>query len=351
MATPNELLFDSAISHQIGVRNFASGEVRRLLAILEEADRNLVRRLRVELARFGDDVDFTGEKLLALIAFVRGLRRGVMQQFRIEIRSMLFNLASAEAAFERRMLQRATPQPFDFRTARAKDLRRVTVAQPFDGRLLREWFQSLERADLASVTRVIQSGLAERKPVTQIIRDVAGTKIQRFSDGVLSQTRRNAEAVIRTSITHVSTAARQEVWKENADSIIALRWTAILDGRTSAICRARDEHYAPVPGGKPLPPDLPRLRPEGARPPAHVNCRSVMVPILDPEKFGAIPDRVSYNEWLRRQTAEEQDKILGKAKGALFRRGDLDVDKFVDRRGQEITLDQLRKQEPKAFAD
>ena len=124
---------------------------------------------------------------------------------------------------------------------------------------------------------------------------------------------------------------------------------SVLDQRTSAICRARSGKLAPI-GDKPLPADTPasqRLEPPSARPPAHPACRSVMVAIL----VGGPPaERENYNTWLKRQPAGVQDEVLGKTKGKLFRKGELEVDEYVDREGTELTLGELARTEPKAFS-
>ena len=65
---------------------------------------------------------------------------------------------------------------------------------------------------------------------------------------------------------------------------------------------------------------------------------------------GAVPAKTTYQTWLNRQTTGFQDEVLGPTRGALFRRGDLTVDKFVDMRsGRPFTLDELARAEGAAF--
>lgn len=237
---------------------------------------------------------------------------------------------------------------------------------------------------------------------------VVGTRGNRFSDGILAINRRSAEAVVRTAVNHVSNAAREAFWQENEEVIQAVRWTSTLDGRTSAICRGRDGRFAPV-GDDELPSSLPRLKPENARPPAHPNCRSVMVAVVDalaiaeqvPDRpfvrdprtrrqreidfradarsnigrsawsrlseaqrraeiakikrawarknIGRVPGTLSYNDWLKRQPVSFQNEVLGITKAKLFRNGDITLDQFLDRRGNELTLEQLALTKPELF--
>ena len=67
------------------------------------------------------------------------------------------------------------------------------------------------------------------------------------------------------------------------------------------------------------------------------------------ELIGNVPQHVTYQEWLSRQSASFQDEVLGKAKGKLFRLGKLPLDRFVDREGRELTLHQLAQLEREAF--
>ena len=68
------------------------------------------------------------------------------------------------------------------------------------------------------------------------------------------------------------------------------------------------------------------------------------------ELIGRVPARVTYNQFLMRQSAEFQDNVLGRTRGRLLRQGDLSVDRFVDyNTGRRFTLDELRVREAAAF--
>jgi hypothetical protein len=67
--------------------------------------------------------------------------------------------------------------------------------------------------------------------------------------------------------------------------------------------------------------------------------------------IGRVPAKTSYQQWLSRQPAAFQDQVLGRTKGALFRRGGVRIDQFTDRAGNELTLSQLARSEPTAFME
>jgi hypothetical protein len=59
------------------------------------------------------------------------------------------------------------------------------------------------------------------------------------------------------------------------------------------------------------------------------------------EAIGHVPARTTYAEWLRTQSKEFQNDVLGPARADLFR-GGMPLTKFVDRAGGGLTLKQIR---------
>lgn len=147
-------------------------------------------------------------------------------------------------------------------------------------------------------------------------------------------------AVMNTGFTHLADATRNQVFTQNTAMFSSEEWVAVLDNRTSAICRALDGQQFPVN--------------EGQRPPAHYNCRSIRVPIpyarsIRDEFKGDAPKGLTYQTWLERQPVAVQNQVLGKSKAVLFRKGGLQLTRFVSPRGREYTLEDLRALEPLAF--
>lgn len=392
MPTANDEYRDAALRHQIGLRRYSAGLNKRIAKLLEKADADLTEKLKARLAKFeGKPMDFTGERWKALLADVKEARAVALAEYRETVRTELGTLSTMEAAREVSVLESSLPIEISFAAVAADQLRAIVSSQPFQGRLLKEWFQTLEQVDQQRLVQALQLGMTQGEPIDDIVRRVVGTRKNNYADGILSMTRRDAQAIVRTAVNHVSNTARNYVWDANSDVIQARIWTSTLDGRTSAVCRARDGHGAPV-GDNPLPEGVPPLTPANAKPPAHINCRSVMVAYIDgvgllgnrptvadtrtrdkreidfraeakaqgksiqdvrkewaERNVGRVPAATTYQDFLGRQSAAFQDEVLGKTKGVLFRKGGLNVDQFVDRNGTELTLDQLAATKPEAF--
>ena len=408
--TAAALYFDLQLRHQIGVRRLSSGIIKEMLKTLGEADRQLTSRLRDRLPIIAGGntfkgIDFEAARLRSLLESVQNQRARLWAALEGDVQPDLEELVAHEVDFEQRILLEALPVRITLESVPIQKVRAATFAQPFGGgqgaaRTLKKWFSDLSAVDQQRITSVVQQGVIQSKTIDQTVRDVVGTRAGGFNDGVLAISRRNAEAVVRTGINHISNVARESVWEANSKVISALRWTATLDGRTSAICRGRDGAATPV-GDNPLPAGARRLSPPGARPPAHPNCRSLMIAILYGQgiadlmvdrpfvrdsrtrKFrekdfraearealgserwksmsrpqrnvairarkvewaervtGRVPASTTYDEWLRRQPTEFQDEVLGLKKAKVFREG-LHLDRFIDQTGRELTLKQLK---------
>ena len=139
---------------------------------------------------------------------------------------------------------------------------------------------------------------------------------------------------MRTSVNEVANAAERIFAAENPDLTARYRYTATLDSKTTAICRALD--------GKTF------KHEQGPYPPQHFNCRSrnINIPIGLEKEFGQARD--DYGEWLDGQSDAVKRDALGPGRLAMWR-GLVDkygasdaIRKFVAKDGTELTLDQLR---------
>ena len=59
-------------------------------------------------------------------------------------------------------------------------------------------------------------------------------------------------------------------------------------------------------------------------------------------------DFINDNDWLKTKPAEFQNEVLGPSRAKLFRAG-MPVDRFVNRAGDKLTLDDLRKRDAEYF--
>tara|TARA_R100001443_G_scaffold81742_1_gene88716 strand:- start:910 stop:2136 length:1227 start_codon:yes stop_codon:yes gene_type:complete len=240
-----------------------------------------------------------------------------------------------------------------------------------NGKVLNKSFRGLAESQADLFAKTVRNGLLTGESTDKIARRLKG-RLQFGDFGPLSRGQVRAAGLsmkqlaqaggeltsvanhqvmtlVRTSVNQVANTAAMQVYEANQDVSKKYRYTAVLDTRTSAICRALDGQEFEY--GK------------GPVPPQHFNCRSTEVPIIDYEglripppkpgkrrsKDGLVPADQSYGQWLHNQSKETKADVLGPEKVPYFNRlarkyGPADaIRKFVREDGSELTLEQLRR--------
>lgn len=350
--TANEILMQRAIRHHLlvqGVGNREAANIRRLLKRASvDVQGQLERRLALIAERGWDLGPVTTQRLQEMAAGLREISAPVLRQAQQNLEGSLNNLAQSEAELQAGLLRHVVPLQVEVVMPSVPMLRSVVAARPFDGKLLGEWFDELGRRQQAGVVRAVRLGMVEGETIPQISR--------RLRDEVGELTRRQAEAVARTAVNHVSTHAREATYAANSEVVSGVSWLSTLDASTCYECQALDGQEFQVD--------------QGPRPPRHWNCRCTTTPTLAswkdlgiaakelPESTrasmdGQVPESLTYNTWLRgRVNVGDMDTVteaLGVNRGKLFAAGGLQVEQFVDRAGRMLTLHDLRQRESDVF--
>jgi len=129
------------------------------------------------------------------------------------------------------------------------------------GKVIGDWWATAKEASkakisasLAAGTQAIQIGMVQGESIGQLVRRITGTKT---TPGIMNVSKREANALVRTSVMQVAGNTRAEVFKANADVLAGITFVATLDSRTTPICRAidgasYDMDMKPI-GGKAIP--------------------------------------------------------------------------------------------------
>lgn len=363
----SEVLRDEEIAHNEALQRYANGVVRRVVALLNRTDADIVAALQTALERMPAAV-FNVERLDALLASVREINTAALASIGDELATEMRALVAAEAGFQFELFEDAVPAQVratvGIAQVNAGEVYAAALSRPFQGRLLREWMASIDTQRAARVRDAVRIGYVQNETVDQIVRRIRGTRANGYADGLLEIDRRSAEAVTRTAIAHFAGFTRDRFMQANEAIVASLAWTATLDTRTSPICRVRDgKRYTADARHRPIGHSLAWLGGPGL---AHWACRSTAAPVLkswrelgidaddvDAETRasmdGQVPAETTFGEWLKRQSAARQDDVLGPTRGALFRRGDLPLERFYNDKGRYLTIEELRERSGAAF--
>lgn len=344
----NDEILDAEIRHSVYLQRYTGGVNKRILALLMKTEDDVMAKIR----KVGGITSFQSKRLTTLLESIRAIRKEAYKSAGQALYNEAIDLSKYEAGFQTTLLEKTMPIQWNVIVPSSELLRAATVSKPFQGRLLRDWVKSLESRELALMKDQITMGVIEGETTEQIMRRIRGTKALNYADGVFGKSQRDVQAVVRTAVSHIHNAARAEVGKLNSEFIKKVQWVSTLDGRTSPICRARDNKLYPLNSGP--------------RPPAHFRCRSTITFVTKSWKElgidlqeaptgtrasmnGQVPADLSYNDWLRTQDRSFIDETLGVNKAKLYMDGKLPLSKFVDVRGNELTLDALRVKESTAW--
>lgn len=394
--TARQTLIDFVTRHAIFLGRFSSQVRNKILAALRRSDArlqaDLLRRLANVLPEEVNGINWTTRRAQALLDTLRTYEQAILDVSEKTMIPDLQDFAKYEAEFSRDMINVVTQVRLNWVMPSESQLAAVVTSQPFLGKHLRPFLRDIGSVTRAVMQQEIRQGVLEGRTTQQIVRDIEARGIGR--------TRRELDALVRTSTNHVANAAREKLYAQNLDLIQQVEWVSTIDGRTSIICMSRDGRLYPVDSGP--------------RPPAHPNCRSTTIPHLNPKttgvdsdiadqgerpfvrdtrtrperekafrkqakenagsarwkqldekgrrkliaeerarwtraNVGVIKANTQYSTWLRQQPADFVRDVLGKTRAKLFLDGKLKLERFTDTAGRPWTLEELRRRESAAF--
>ena len=346
--TYNDLILD-AVDQLRGIDELASPvKAARLRAILAQLDESLNTWSAASIAEMTKELQ--GLAVLQTEFAAGQLEKALPAGAAATVRTVEISPALAEAIVTSQPTVTGVVNLSDSfeRIARSTVNFQLTVGQEIslpNGEVLREAFQNMSARQSEIFSLSVRNGLLEGQSIENIVRRAKGrlNREQRGSiDTIIaaggqatSIPNNQIRAIVRTSVNQVSVAADRIVAAENPDVTEKYRYTATLDTKTSAICRALD--------GKVF------VHGKGPYPPQHFNCRSryVNIPTGLEKEFENIRD--DYGEWLNEQDDSVKKDVLGPGRlafwdGLVKKYGASDaIRKFVGKDGSELNLDQLKR--------
>lgn len=172
---------------------------------------------------------------------------------------------------------------------------------------------------IARLRQQVKIAAANNMTLQELINSLVGTKSNNYRDGVVSTLKRKLHTNINSAFQHAAGIISYELMRRVSDKYT---WIAILDSRTTQICRSRNGQVYTFG--------------EGPRPPAHWNCRSFIVPV----SVVVLSELPTYYTFLKRQPAWVQDDFLGPARGRELRKGKIkanDIPGFDNTRPLTLT--------------
>jgi hypothetical protein len=385
MPTANEQILDRYIRHQTYLLRYVGGLRNQVLPDLAATELELYDAIIAWVTKAENNRTLTGKAgkkwQQDFEATLRKIRTPAWDKVSAEIESQLKDLAVSEAATAAKVIETSVPVVLSMQLPPTSQLIGIVNSQPFEGRTLKEWLKGTKEADLLHLATEAKIGIIQGQTPIQVARRIIGTRGAKYTDGSARKAFKNLESVILTITNGIQNEAKQALYEANADIVEKELYVATLDDRTTLECASHDGDIFE--------------RGKGPMPPLHFRCRSLRVPYISPENLGTrsfdanterdlvkeyvkenkladkingrsklprghkgkfdafarkrkrdfmgqIPAKTNYNTWLSQQSKAFQDQVLGPTRADLFRKGQLNLKKFVARDGDVLTLDELR---------
>jgi SPP1 gp7 family putative phage head morphogenesis protein len=350
----NEEMQAQFVRHQVYLQQLGTSEAVKIQALLSDLEGDVAKQLTQRFdgiqARGFDRGVNTTRRMQSMFVSFRKLNDQAIKTIQDQTAETLTELAVDEQDFIADTLKNTLPVRYDTRLVSPQYLRTIATKPLIEGTPLNTWWGKLADDTQIRLESAVRLSSAEGETVEQAIRRIRGTtQGGAFVDGALTGTRREAEALARTALNGTANQARMEVLEENDDLLKGYQWVSTLDSRICLQCAGLDgKNYESMEG---------RIQP-----PAHVNCRCTLVPVLKSEEElglppvkgikstrasmnGQVPASQTYGRWLKDQPVSVQEDVLGKRKAKLFRDGKLKIGSFTNRKGKTLTLDELKVKE------
>jgi SPP1 gp7 family putative phage head morphogenesis protein len=342
--TANTLLYDKAVDRAAMIRLYEkriNGKVELVL-----------NGHTVRVDKLIKEAKASSKGMLKLReAIDQDLRKTYKEVFSVTRRSFL-DLARDQLSFTVQTMNVAMGKVLKVNRPTRRVAEEIVLERPLANDMtLAEGWANVSLNEKKRLEQIIRKGIAKGQSADEIALAVRKGNVHKISAN-------HSRALVVTAMTSVYAQADHEVYKSNAKAIQGWQYVAVLDTRTTPLCRHRDGSIYPVGDTVHLPP-------------AHFNCRSTTSPVFKSwEQMGELdslagvrkrnlskltekqkafydgqtPLRESYNDWLRRQPVAVQLKHLGDYQRVdLFNKGVLTVDKFTTPAGASVGIRELRK--------
>jgi SPP1 gp7 family putative phage head morphogenesis protein len=335
-------IIDGLLRHALELQRLAQGEEAKAEAILRELEGDL----RAILTRR----ELSAANRREIAALLKEAERAIASRY-INIAGVVDVDGIVQHVAERTVTVLQTGFAGSITLPGVERLASLAKDILIDGAPSSAWWAKQSHDTAFKFAAIVRRGVLNGMVNEQIVRAVVGG---RGEVGLLDTSRRNARALVHSSVMTAANRARIEVMGKAFGN--GFQWLATLDSNTCTICAALDGKEWDQ-GGKPV-----NHKFDIKIPPAHWNCRCVATPrrVSFNEKYGvtgadeamatvgARPSAsgiqrsgTTFDQWLDRQPAAFVEDVLGTKRAALYRQGKITLTDLITKGGRTKTLAEL----------
>jgi len=353
VVSANEKLVDLYIERAIDLLRLEAGTRDKVVLLLHELETELVKQLAAADPTGTPSAARQRKRLADLLEAVRSSIRATYRDIATLMGREIREIIDLEATWTVSAINDAIGVTFVDAALTRGQLETLVSDVLIQGAASKDWWARQAAGFADKFADEMRKGVALGEANGKLVERVRGT---RTAPGIMQISESSAERLVRASVQAAANTGREKMYDENDDLIAALEWSSTLDLRTSDWCKVRDGLKYTNKGHKPIGHDVPWLEGPGK---LHWGCRSTSVPRLKswrelgidedeiPETTrasmdGQVPADMTFESWLKKQSAARQDAALGATKADLWRRGKISFRDLLDQRGRPVTTEELR---------
>lgn len=269
MPTPLEQIVNEQIQRQEDEKSRAAEIALAMIALLDQSE----PQLRVVLERY---IALLGQPGVNLSSPVVQAQIANMRAEILTLRATAMDTVDRQMSVE---LTQETEDEWEFLATLYATALGLTLVKPsittfpairgaaFLGRDLETWLTDLAVADANRIADQVTIGLIRQASREEILRAVLGEQNFDGNNGATQVTRNDLSGIVVSATFAVLVQAKKVMLDEPSNNALLPRelYVAVLDNRTTTICRSLNGKVFPVGSGP--------------YPPLHWNCRSTRVPL------------------------------------------------------------------------
>jgi hypothetical protein len=371
-----DIVADRLIQRGIYLERYKAGFNGKILAEIETLEDSLTRELASSFSKGVPNNSVRIQRLENLLAQSRQIIRSSYANKKSLAGKELLRLAANEQTYVVGAVNEGAGIDIAKISLNYDELKKLTDGTLIEGAKSAEWWGRQSEDLQKRFSDQMRQGVLRGETLDQLTARVRGTQARAYTDGIMQVSKRQAEALVHTSVQTIANETRLATYEANATITSALQWISTLDGRTTHICMALSNKLWTTKTKAPIGHSI---KWPGVT--AHWRCRSTQIPVLkkwedlvakqdeaaldaefkkqlaaqgfSPEQIagikrntrssmdGQVAKDISFDDWLKVKTPEFQDSMLGKGRGRLFRDGKITMTDLIDQRGRPLTIDQL----------
>lgn len=350
MGDIDRVLADLLIERSIDLARLEASVRNKILALLMD----MQREIKAKLASADELTEFGKQRLNALMKESSAVIDDYHKQARAEVEETLGGLVRLEAEQTAVLIDDAFQQTVKVAIGAGlpSETRLKTLVSDalIQGAPSKDWWSRQSQSTAFNFSQAVRQGIAQGETNAQIIARVVGKK---GVPGIMEVSRRNAAALVHTSVQTVANEARMATFEANVDVIANLAWITALDSHVCGQCLPR-AGLAWDMDRKPIGHNI-----QFRNPPIHFGDRCLLVPrtrsfaemgidLPEPTRTtrasdeGPIDANITFAQFLERKSKAYQDELLGPGRADLWRRKVITLQNLIDQSGRELSLAELK---------